>query len=33
MVVCQEGEPSDEEDAPVKPKKYDPNKVRKLANS
>ena len=31
MVVCQEGEPSDEEDAPVKPKKYDPNKVTTFA--
>ena len=28
IVICREGEPSDEEDAPVKPKKYDPNKVR-----
>ena len=33
MVVCQEGEPSDEEDAPVKPKKYDPNKVTTFAYS
>ena len=30
IVICKEGEPSDEEDnsAVAKPKKYDPNKVR-----
>ena len=30
MVICKEGEPSDEEDNPtlINAKKYDPNKVR-----
>ena len=32
IVICREGEPSDEEDAPVKAKKYDPNKVRFLSD-
>ena len=30
MVICKEGEPSDEEDNPtlINAKKYDPNKVK-----
>ena len=35
IVICKEGEPSDDEDnaALVKPKKYDPNKVNSRSAS